>query len=98
MFKNKIGPSDRAVKQFLNTFESWAVRHARSALAPTYQWHRGARGVTTNPVGANSATFTTPAMTSTHTYWVRISNGCGSIDSAAATVTVQVRRRGARRG
>ncbi|MCK7521705.1 MAG: hypothetical protein MZV64_30475 [Ignavibacteriales bacterium] len=45
----------------------------------------------TSPIpssGAIAATFQTPVLTSTATYWVRIENACGSIDSEAATVNV----------
>jgi formylglycine-generating enzyme len=54
----------------------------------TYQWYQGAVGVTTLPVGTNSASFTTPALTSTTTYWVRVSNPAGNVNSTLATVTV----------
>jgi hypothetical protein len=60
---------------------------ANSAGTTTYQWYQGTAPVTTNPVGTNSSslTVTPPATTS---YWVRISNGCGSVDSTTAVVTV----------
>jgi hypothetical protein len=54
-----------------------------------FQWYTGARGNTANPVsGATSVSINVqPAVTTV--YWCRISNGCDpSIDSAAATVTV----------
>jgi hypothetical protein len=55
----------------------------------TYQWYIGTRGVTTNPIsGATGPTVNvTPSVTTT--YWVRVSNSCGTADSASATVTVQ---------
>jgi hypothetical protein len=53
-----------------------------------YQWYRGPSGSTRFPIaGATSATFTTPPVTSATPYWVRVSNACGSRDSAAATVS-----------
>ena len=53
-----------------------------------YQWYRGPSGSTRFPIaGATSATFTTPPVTSAIPYWVRVSNACGSRDSAAATVS-----------
>jgi len=62
---------------------------ASGSPAPTYQWYAGASGVTTNPVsGATSASFTTPTLTTTTTYWVRATNASGTADSNAATVTV----------
>ncbi len=54
----------------------------------TYQWYQGAVGTTTTPVGTNSASFATPALSETTTYWVRITNAAGSVDSGLATVTV----------
>jgi len=55
----------------------------------TFQWFIGATGVTTTPIGgANSASVNVAPSTAT-TYWVRVSNSCGTADSASATVTVQ---------
>src|SRR5204862_5561579 len=54
----------------------------------SYQWYEGASGTTTTPVGTNSSTFTTPALTATKSYWVRVSDTCGSANSSTATVTV----------
>jgi hypothetical protein len=54
----------------------------------TYWWYRGEAGDTSTPVGTNSASFTTPALTQTTTYWVRVSNSAGSEDSTVATITV----------
>jgi uncharacterized protein len=56
-----------------------------------YQWYQGATGVTTTPVGTNSPNFTTPALNTTTSYWVRVSNSVGSDDSLTATVTVITR-------
>ncbi|MCX6633601.1 MAG: SUMF1/EgtB/PvdO family nonheme iron enzyme, partial [Acidobacteria bacterium] len=60
-----------------------------SGTAPLlYQWYEGASGNTAKPVGTNSASFRTPALTAAATYWVRVTNACGQADSAAATVSV----------
>jgi len=54
-----------------------------------YQWYVGQKGATSSPVsGATSTSFTTPALTATTSYWVRVSNSAGSADSSAATITV----------
>lgn len=54
-----------------------------------YQWYQGTSGNTSNPInGATSASFTTPILTSTTTYWVRVSNSCGGADSRTVTVNV----------
>jgi hypothetical protein len=64
-----------------------------SGSAPlSYQWYEGAAGTTAKPVGTNSATFRTPALTTAATYWVRVINACGQVDSAAATVAVTGRQ------
>ena len=53
-----------------------------------YQWYIGSPGNTASPIsGATGASLTTtPAQTTT--YWVRVSNSCGSANSAGATITV----------
>jgi formylglycine-generating enzyme required for sulfatase activity len=54
----------------------------------TYQWYRGNLGATTVPVGTNSPTFTTPTLTTTTKYWVKITNAFGEANSNSVTVTV----------
>jgi predicted extracellular nuclease len=53
-----------------------------------YQWYQGASGDTGLPVGTNAPSFTTPALITNTSYWVRVSNAAGSADSATATITV----------
>ncbi len=55
----------------------------------TYQWYIGTSGVTTNPIGGASGPTVNVTPSVTTTYWVRVSNSCGTADSASATVTVQ---------
>ncbi|HEX6639714.1 MAG TPA: matrixin family metalloprotease, partial [Thermoanaerobaculia bacterium] len=69
----------------LNTTVTLTVA-TTSATTVTYQWFRGAAGDTTNPVGTNSTSFTTPPVISSQTYWVRATNTCGPTNSEAATV------------
>jgi autotransporter-associated beta strand protein len=62
---------------------------ATGAEPLTYQWYQGNSGNTTTPVGINSASFTTPALTATTSYWVRVSNTSGpAADSNTAIITV----------
>lgn len=61
---------------------------ATSATAITFQWFRGVRPDTSNPVGGNAASFETGPLTSSTSFWVRLTNACGSTDSQTATVTV----------
>jgi hypothetical protein len=58
-----------------------------------FEWFEGARGDTTHRVGVNTATFTTPPVTGTKYYWVRLTTGCGIVDSESMTVTLSGRRR-----
>ncbi len=61
-----------------------------SGTAPlAYQWYRGSTGDTGLPVdGATDPSFTTPPLTSTTSYWVRVTNSSDGDDSRTATVTV----------
>src|SRR6185503_4420836 len=62
---------------------------ANGSPAPGYQWYTGASGTTTSPIaGATSSSYTTPALSSTTSYWVRVPNPYGTIDSNAAVITV----------
>jgi hypothetical protein len=62
-----------------------------SGSAPLrYQWYEGPRGDVSRPVPtASLASMTTPSLLSgATTYWLRITNDCGSVDSDAVTMTV----------
>lgn len=52
----------------------------------TFQWYRGAAGDVSTPVGTNSHSFTTPPLSAWTRYWVRVTNGVGSADSATMLV------------
>jgi Dual-action HEIGH metallo-peptidase len=71
------------------TTGSLAVIENGSALL-RYQWYEGARSDTSRPVpNASLASMTTPTLLSgAPSYWLRITNDCGSIDSEAVTMTV----------
>lgn len=53
-----------------------------------YQWFQGNLNLPTNPVGENSFTFTSPVLTTTTNYWVKITNAFGEVNSNSVTVTV----------
>ncbi len=55
-----------------------------------YEWYEGAQGDTGRPVGTNSAQFTSPPVSNSTSYWVRVSNSCGQAESQAAVITVRV--------
>ncbi len=51
-----------------------------------YQWYRGVPGMTRNPVLAANESKLIFTTRETATYWVRVSNACGTVNSGAATV------------
>ncbi len=70
-----------------------ALSVAAAGSAPlSYQWYLGTSGTMTSPIaGATSSSYTTPALTNTTSYWVRVSNSYGNpADSNTATITVTV--------
>ncbi len=58
----------------------------------TYQWYQGASGDTSLPVGTDSASFTTPVLTSTTSYWVKVTNSLNTTGANSTTATVTVRQ------
>jgi hypothetical protein len=53
-----------------------------------YQWYKGVRSDISNKVGTDSDTFATGPLLETASYWVRVTNDCGSsTDSNAAVIT-----------
>ncbi|HUL73870.1 MAG TPA: hypothetical protein VLT86_12250 [Vicinamibacterales bacterium] len=62
---------------------------ATGSGALSYQWYVGASGTTTAPIqGATAASYSTPGLTATTSYWVRVSDSRSQADSVTATVTV----------
>ena len=73
----------------INSGGTTTLTVAASGTSPAFQWYAGSSGVTTSPVaGAILASFTTPALTASKSYWVRATNAAGTADSNAATVSV----------
>ncbi|HNU52412.1 MAG TPA: SdrD B-like domain-containing protein [Verrucomicrobiota bacterium] len=53
-----------------------------------YRWYEGLSGDVSRPVGTNwNRLWLGPGYVSTH-YWVRVSNGAGSVDSRTAAITI----------
>jgi hypothetical protein len=76
----------------INSGQTTTLNVTASGTGPlTYRWYRGVSGNTNNPVGINAASFTTPALSVTTSYWVNVSNASnpGGDDSNTATVTVK---------
>jgi|GEM_PF-3344977 len=56
----------------------------------SYQWHEGTSGNASLPItDATGPSYQTPALVTTKSYWVRVSNGIGSEDSDTAILTMQ---------
>jgi hypothetical protein len=54
-----------------------------------YQWFTGSTGLVNFPLASGSSpNFTTSALNDTTSYWVRVTNPCGSVDSQTVTVNV----------
>lgn len=54
----------------------------------TYQWYVGTSGNTANPIGGATGPSVSVSPQQTTSFWVRVSNSCGTVNSATATVTV----------
>lgn len=61
---------------------------AATGTSLSYQWYRGASGDTSQPVGTSSPSYTTPPLSVTTSYWVRVTGACGTANSPTATLTV----------
>jgi hypothetical protein len=53
----------------------------------TYQWYVGTSGNTANPIPVTTSSLTVQPG-STTSYWVRVTNSCGTANSNTATITV----------
>lgn len=81
--------TNQPASQTISSGASAALSFAATGTGPqTYQWYQGSRGTGPAVSGATLSTYTTPQLFVTTSYWVRVSNGCGSADSLAALVTV----------
>jgi hypothetical protein len=74
--------------QTINSGQTAGLSVTATGTSLTYQWYQGSSGSGTQIDGATSSSYTTPALTTTTQYWVRVSGGSGSVDSDTATVTV----------
>ncbi len=62
-----------------------------SGTGLTYQWYKGASGITTRPIltaSAKTAAYKTPILTTTSKYWVQVKNAGGTVNSNTVTVKV----------
>ncbi|HET8775136.1 MAG TPA: FG-GAP-like repeat-containing protein [Thermoanaerobaculia bacterium] len=73
----------------INFGSSTTLSVTASGTAPlSYQWYRGPSGTTTSPVNGATSSSVTVNPGATTSFWVRVTNACGTANSAAATVTV----------
>lgn len=82
--------TDPASKSIISGQSTTLSVVASGSTPLNYQWYQGISGVSSNPVGTNSAAYTTPVLTETTNYWVRVTNAAnpGGDNSATATITV----------
>ncbi|MBV9492836.1 MAG: hypothetical protein JOZ54_01220 [Acidobacteria bacterium] len=79
------------VSQTINLGQSATLSvTASTSGTTTYQWFIGPSGNQSQPISGATGTSVTVTPSSTTSYWVRVSNGCGAANSATATVTVCV--------
>ncbi|MEO8218475.1 MAG: hypothetical protein ABI718_15475 [Acidobacteriota bacterium] len=80
-------PADQTVQ---NQQSATFTVSANGTATLAYQWYEGVSGSTATPApGASSAaSYTTPSLSQTTQYWVRVTNGCGTVDSVTATAFV----------
>jgi hypothetical protein len=79
--------------------QSVTLKVQSAGSAPfSFQWYQGASGDTSTPIsGATSQTFTPATLTMSTSYWVKVSNDCGAVQSATATISIWPRRHSVRR-
>ena len=82
--------TSQPVGQTIGLGQTATLTVTASGTAPlSYQWYRGTTGDTSDPLtGANSSTYVTSPLPETTSFWVRVSNACGSADSVTAVITV----------
>jgi hypothetical protein len=54
----------------------------------SYQWYQGTAPSTASPISGANGTTLPVSPQSTTSYWVRVTNGCGTADSVTATICV----------
>jgi len=75
--------------QTITIGQSTTLSVGASGTAPlSYQWYTGTSGNTSSQVPNGTGPSITVTPSTTTSYWVRISNACGTVNSSTATVTV----------
>jgi hypothetical protein len=79
-------PHDQSVAPGANAIVSVGV----TGPSINYQWYQGSLFDFTHPTGGDSSSLFAPAVSTTTQFWVRLTNPCGTADSAVATISVSV--------
>ncbi len=58
----------------------------------TYQWYQGAVDDTSTPIGTNDSNVTVKPLVNT-SYWVKVTNSCGTAKSNAALIKANPSKR-----
>jgi hypothetical protein len=80
-----VTPPANAPPVYRGMQSSLSVGAAGTGL--TYRWYQGVSGDTSFPLSATGSTLTIPVY-DTLSSWARVSGSCGSVDSAAALMSV----------
>ncbi|HEY2324552.1 MAG TPA: hypothetical protein VGJ82_16955, partial [Thermoanaerobaculia bacterium] len=85
------GISSQSQSQNVNSGQQVTLSVNPTGTSPySYQWYNGSAPDTSSPINsATSSTFQTPSITTTKSFWVKVSNACGDINSATITLTPQ---------
>jgi N-acetylneuraminic acid mutarotase len=82
----KKSPKSRTIRKGART----TLRVDAAGISLSYQWYRGNKGDTSNPIKwANSSKYKTPALKKTTKYWVMVRNSAGSARSKTATISIR---------
>jgi FG-GAP-like repeat/Ig-like domain CHU_C associated len=75
--------------QTINAGGSATLSVTFTGTAPvSFQWYIGTSGNTASPIAGETKSSITVSPAATTSYWVRLTNNCGSANSPTATVTV----------
>lgn len=72
----------------INSGSTTTLTVVGSGTPLTYQWYQGASPSTALPVGTNSPSFTTPALSTLTSYWVKVTRSGVVANSPTATVGI----------
>lgn len=77
----------------INSGQTATLTVVATGAAPlTYQWYQGSRDDVSTPMGTNAASFTTPVLTATTDFWVKVTNEGNPTGAKSTTATVTVRQ------